>query len=200
MATWTRVQIEVMARASGWGARSADVSYVAMAESSGDDKVVNSIGCVGLLQINQPVHVGSHPTWTKKWLQNPMNNLAAGLVLYKAAGEKFDGPWLDSRDKGAGGGWGKHVKGSGSTGDTPPDTGSTGSTGTADATQAGVWDTTEGLLDAAGWIANPQNWIRVLYVAGGGVLVIVGIAVIARPLLEKAAGPVIKSVAKGAMP
>lgn len=197
MATWTRVQIEVMARGSGWGAQSKDVSYVAMAESSGDDKIVNSIGCVGLLQINQPVHVKAHPKWTKKWLQNPMNNLAAGLVLYKAAGKKFDGPWLDSRDKGAGGGWGKHVEGSGSAGDGTSDS---GSPGTEDATQAGVWDTAEGFLDAAGWIANPQNWIRVLYVVGGGALVITGIAVIARPLLQNAAGPVVKSVAKGAMP
>lgn len=111
MATWSRVQIEVMARGEGWGKRSKDISHVAMAESAGNDKVVNSIGCVGLLQINQPVHVKAHPTWTRSWLQNPGNNLKAGLALYKAAGNKLDGPWLDSRDKGSGGGWGSKVSG-----------------------------------------------------------------------------------------
>lgn len=109
---YSKAQVAIMARAAGWGSRSNDVAEVAMAESGGDSNVVNSIGCVGLLQINQPVHVKAHPKWTRSWLQNPINNLSAGLVLYKAAGSKFDGPWLDSRDKGGGGGWGGKVSGS----------------------------------------------------------------------------------------
>lgn len=210
MATYDRATIEGMAMLAGWGKRSKDVSYVAMAESSGDASVVNSIGCVGLLQINQPVHVGSHPQWTVKWLKDPINNLKAGLVLYKAAGEKFDGPWLDSRDKGAGGGWGQHVKGSG-----------TGGTGT-DATQAsdpcdalkgtpgydycvgkGRGDGDNSLIpgaDVAGqvgrlaqavakageWIADPANWVRVIYVVGGGVLAIAAVNMVARPYISPA--------------
>jgi hypothetical protein len=112
---YSRQQIALMARSAGWGKQADNVAWVAMAESSGDASAVNSIGAVGLLQINQPVHVGSHPKWTVSWLKDPINNLEAGLVLYKAAGNKYDGPWLDSRDKGGGGGWGQHVSGSGAT-------------------------------------------------------------------------------------
>lgn len=179
MATWTRPEVEVLARATGWGNASKDVSYVAMAESSGDDKVVNSIGAVGLLQILQPVHVKAHPTWTTAWLQNPQNNMRAGLVLYKAAGNKFDGPWLDSRDKGAGGGWGKDVKGTG----TSTDQGGIGDaiSGGVDAVTGAVEGTAQiaQLIGAATlWISNPKNWIRIMYAVGGSVLVVAGIGII----------------------
>jgi hypothetical protein len=62
------------------------MAAVAMAESSGRADVVNSIGCVGLWQINQPVHVKSHPTWTKDWLKNPINNARAAKVIYQSQG------------------------------------------------------------------------------------------------------------------
>lgn len=201
MAKWSRVQIEVMARAAGWGARSKDASYVAMAESSGDDKIVNSIGCVGLLQINQPVHVGSHPKWTRAWLQNPMNNLAAGLVLYKASGWS---PWADSKDKGGGGGWGQYVAGSGSTGVTPVDddpcgllkgpakdqclaaqNGQDGVPNLGD-TAAQIGRLAQALAKAGNWTANPQNWVRIAYVVGGGLLALTAVSVIVRPYADRA--------------
>lgn len=212
MATWTRAQIEVMARGAGWGARSRDVSYVAMAESSGDSSVVNSIGAVGLLQINQPVHVGSHPKWTVKWLQDPINNLSAGLVLYKEAG-KFDGPWLDSRDKGDGGGWGDKVSGgSGGTGTATPagDDPCAWAKGTPayeyckrgheDPNQelpntgqgaGNLWDLAleigrlaQAVAKGGNWLANPANWVRIAYVVGGGVLALTAVSVIAQPTLR----------------
>lgn len=117
MAKYSRAEIEGMAVLAGWGRHARDASWVAMAESSGDSSIINSIGATGLMQINQPVHVKAHPTWTKTWLQNPMNNLRAAKRLFDDAGQKWDGPWLDSRDKGGlptgNGGWGQHVKGSG---------------------------------------------------------------------------------------
>lgn len=114
MATWTRNEVAIFARSAGWKGAADDASWVAMAESSGNDKTVNSIGCVGLMQINQPVHVGSHPKWSVKWLQDPINNMSAALVLYKAAGNSFDQAWADSKTKGGiPGGWGPHVKGGG---------------------------------------------------------------------------------------
>lgn len=202
MAKWPRGSIEIMARASGWGARAKDVSYVAMAESSGDDKVVNSIGCVGVLQINQPVHVRAHPKWTVKWLQDPINNLAAGKVLYDAAGKKFDGPWLDSRDKGAGGGWGQHVKGAGGGSgveqakDDPcellkgtpgydycvRDKGDSGTPGDAlGDTAAQIGRVAQAIAKAGNWLADPANWVRIAYVTGGGLLALTAVSVIIRP-------------------
>lgn len=185
MAVYSRAQIEVMARAAGWGSASRDASYVAMAESSGDASAVNSIGATGLMQILQPVHVKAHPTWTTAWLKNPINNLTAGRILYKAAGSKFDGPWLDSRDKGAGGGWGAHVKGSGSSSSADqagfdPWAGDevAGALGDVPGLQ-GVADIASFTAKAGNWISNPANWIRILYVAGGAALVITGLTVIA---------------------
>lgn len=215
---YSRVQIEVMARAAGWGSQSKNASYVAIEESGGDASIVNSIGATGLMQINQPVHVGAHPTWTKTWLKNPINNLKAAKVLYDAAGQKWDGPWLDSRDKGATGGWGKHVSGGGSGGasqiaDDPcadikgpakeycerdrdgipqediPDYGS----GFTDIPMQ-LGRIVEVLTKGANWAAEPANWLRVGYVVGGGVLAIAAVNVVARPYVQpvlRAAGDVI---------
>lgn len=202
MAKWSRAQIAVMARAVGWGSHSEDVAEVAMAESGGDDKVVNSIGCVGLLQINQPEHVSAHPKWTRAWLQNPMNNLAAGLVLFKAAGNKFDGPWLDSRDKGGGGGWGGKVSGGVSQiGDDP----CKNLTGLAREMclknqrlgeemqenppgEGSLWDSAQqigrlaqAVAKAGNWLADPGNWVRIAYVTGGTVLALVAVNVVIQP-------------------
>lgn len=65
---------------------------VAIGESSGRVEVVNSIGCVGLWQINQPVHVSAHPTWTRAWLQNAVNNARAAYSL--SGGGRTWGPWV----------------------------------------------------------------------------------------------------------
>lgn len=202
MATYSRAQIEIMALGVGWGSRSKDISYVAMAESSGNSITVNSIGCVGLLQINQPVHVGSHPKWTRAWLQDPINNLTAGLVLFKGAGNKLDGPWADSKNKGDGGGWGEHV--SSSSGavqvDDDPCKYVIGPLGDACREEQNggsvvpkVGDTAEQLgrvaqavAKAGNWLADPGNWVRIAYVAGGGLLALTAVNVIIQPYTNRA--------------
>lgn len=207
MARYSRAEIEGMAVLAGWGSHARDASWVAMAESSGDASVINSIGATGLMQINQPVHVQAHPTWTKKWLQNPMNNLRAAKRLFDDAGQKWDGPWLDSRDKGGlpgGGGWGSKVKGGGGAtqvDDDPcdllPEGGARdwcerdeGDTGTPldEATDAAeqLSRIAQAIAKGANWIADPANWVRVVYVVGGGVLTVAAVNVIARPAIAPA--------------
>lgn len=208
---YSRAEIQTYAVLAGWGTRASDASWVAMAESSGDASVVNSIGAVGLMQINQPVHVQAHPSWSVKWLQNPVNNLRAAKVLFDAAGKKWDGPWLDSRDKGGlptgNGGWGQHVKGSGATTVSDPCEGLTGDMKTrCEESNGGTTDIPIDPNDpgaggdlgslvlqvgrlaqitakAANWMADPANWVRVTYVVGGGVLAIAAVNVIARPVV-----------------
>lgn len=173
----TQSQIQMYAQSAGltpadkWAA-------IAMAESSGNTDVVNSIGCVGLWQINQPVHVGSHPQWTVAWLKDPANNAKAAKVIAGSQGlsawEAYTGP----DGKGSDGPWQKYYK---------------GGTGTADATPAldlnpfgGVGDAVDGLSKIAGdiesagtWISTPYNWVRIGYVVAGAVLVIMGLGIVA---------------------
>lgn len=85
MATLTQTQVYALALMVGLP-NPRVMAAVAMAESSGRTDVVNSIGCVGLWQINQPVHVKTHPSWTVEWLKNPINNASAAKVVYKAQG------------------------------------------------------------------------------------------------------------------
>jgi hypothetical protein len=215
VAKYSRAEIEGMAVLAGWGRHARDASWVAMAESSGDASIVNSIGATGLMQVLQPVHVKANPGWSVKWLQNPMNNLRAAKKLFDQAGQKWDGPWLDSRDKGGlptgNGGWGQHVKGSGggiSQVDDDPcdllpegpardwcerDDGSDGGTPDMGTPLDDVKDTAEQLgriaqaiAKGANWIADPANWVRVVYVVGGGVLTVAAVNVIARPAIAPA--------------
>jgi len=198
MATYTQAQIAVMARGVGWP-DPEKIARIAMAESSGRADVVNSIGATGLLQINQPVHVGSHPTWTTAWLKDPIHNLSAGLVLYradKAAGGDGYRPWVSSQGTWGKGGveqaadeespcelldyWGKKlcyerskgVEGDGGLSGTPGDL-----TDAADQ----IGRVAQAIAKAGNWIAEPANWVRVAYVAGGGLLALTAVTVIIRP-------------------
>lgn len=215
---YSRAEVQALAVMAGWGTRAGEASWVAMAESSGDPAIVNSIGAVGLLQINQPVHVKAHPSWTQTWLKNPVNNLRAGKVLFDEAGQKWDGPWLDSRDKGGlptgNGGWGQHVKGgsatavsdpcenltgdmkkrceesNGGTSDIPIDPNDPASGGDLGSLVLQVGRLAQITAKAANWMADPANWVRVVYVVGGGVLAVAAVNVVARPVVQ----PVVQSV------
>lgn len=115
MPTLTQGQVAQVARMAGLPGDPDVWAAVAMAESSGRTDVVNSIGCVGLWQINQPVHVRSHPQWTVGWLKNPVNNAKAAKEIYRSQGwgawEAYtgpdgrgsDGPWRQYYRKGSGG-------------------------------------------------------------------------------------------------
>lgn len=49
------------------------------------------------------------------------------------------------------------------------------------------------VVKAAGWIANPDNWIRILKVAIGAGLILSGLIILARPAVE----PVLDAVPAG---
>lgn len=78
---------------AGWrGEELVTATAVALAESSGQYWVVNQIGCVGLWQINVPVH----PQWTTAAMKDPAKNAAAAMTLYKgakSAGKNAWSPW-----------------------------------------------------------------------------------------------------------
>jgi Lysozyme like domain len=51
---------------------------------------------------------------------------------------------------------------------------------------------------AGTWISDPRNWIRILYVALGGALVIGALVVVAQPIATEVAGPAVKTAIKAA--
>lgn len=211
-------QIVQAARAGGLPGDADMWAAVAMAESSGRTDVVNPIGCVGLWQINQPVWVKSHPSWTKEWLKNPVNNARAAAVVYRAQGMKAweaytgpdgtgsDGPWRQYY-RGARGGataaswdpfedfWngllGEPKRGPGSEGwdEDPfgilPDVQT--DLGIGDVAK-GVGAIAEAVQKTAVWLGDSRNWVRVGYVTGGAVLVVMGLSIVARPLLNATPG------------
>lgn len=88
---WSAKQIAQLAYSAGWRGEDLVVATaMALAESSGRYWIVNSIGCVGLWQINVPVHIKDHPTWTTAAMKDPERNVAAARILWKDRGWK---PW-----------------------------------------------------------------------------------------------------------
>lgn len=92
MAYLSMVQIAGYAKQAGFSGNALITAVaVAMAESSGNTNVENSIGCVGLFQIYGKIHRRSHPTWTNSWLKSPGNNAKAAYIL--SNGGKNWKPW-----------------------------------------------------------------------------------------------------------
>ncbi|MEU0398349.1 transglycosylase SLT domain-containing protein [Streptomyces sp. NPDC006208] len=200
-------QMSMLARAAGLPGDPDVWAAVGMAESSGDTNVVNGIGCVGIWQINQPVHVKSNPTWTVKWLQNPMNNAIAAKKIHKSQGwnawEAYTGP----DGTGSDGPWRQYYKKGSSAGAQPVDfdfwdpldilpDGSTD--GMPDL--PGV-DTVEGIADAiaktADVLVNPQTWLRIAYGAIGVVLIAGGLFLLVKTTAVNQASGAVGKVIKG---
>ncbi len=197
MATLTQSQVYAIAVSTGL-AQPKLMAAIAMAESSGRTDVVNSIGCVGLWQINQPVHVKTHPTWTKSWLSNPVNNARAAKVIYQQQGleawESYtDGrfkKYMDSTAQGSDGGFELFDPLNILPGNQDEQIQST--TGTQ-----GIADIASFAAKAGNWVSNPRNWLRIVYVIGGVTLVVVGVSSLARPYVMKAANAATDVVPQG---
>ena len=231
MTILTQDQIVQVARAGGLPGDPEVWSAIAMAESSGDPTVVNEIGCVGLWQINQKAHVKAHPTWTVAWLQNPVNNAKAASVIYRAQGfdawEGYTGPsghgssgnWRNFYRKSKAvqvfdwndpfglwpKGWGKAPGSKG--GDTLNDW-TDGSGSTSQSLDPGIGDVATGVgtiaeavKKTAVWLGNSKHWVQIGYVVGGGVLVLLGLTIVARPLLNATpTGRAVTTAAKALKP
>lgn len=212
MATLTQSQVYTIALLAGLP-DAKKMAAIAMAESSGRTDVVNSIGCVGLWQINQPVHVKANPQWTQEWLKNPVNNAMAakkilasqglkawevytngmylkymGKPVQKEAGsleEVQQASWWDPLNLLPGGGDGSVL--------TP------GLEGVGDIADS-VWGIAESMQKAAVWMAQPKNWLRIAYINIGGFIAIAAVISIAS---KTKAGAAVKrttgNVAKGAL-
>lgn len=198
MATLTQSQIYAIAVSTGLPQPKL-MAAIAMAESSGRTNVVNPIGCVGLWQINQPVHVKDHPTWTKAWLSNPVNNARAAKVVYQMQGLEAWESYTDGRFK-------KYMDSTaqGITDIDPLDPfnlikGNQGGDAldAAGGAVGSIGDIAGFAAKAGNWVSNPRNWLRIVYVIGGVALVVVGVSSLARPYVMKAANAATDVVPQG---
>lgn len=142
----------------------------------------------GLWQINS-IHRKKHPDWTVAWLKDRTHNAQAARTLYEASGFS---PWDSSRSC-----WEKEVKTSRSERDTSLyDVPVVGDTAEAIANVGATFATVGGvIIDAAKWLGDPGNWLRILFVVGGiGLGVVAGASV----LSESKTGKQLVSAGKAA--
>lgn len=200
MATLTYAQIRAYAAAAG--AANPDVAAaVAMAESGGSTTAHNAVppdNSYGLWQINMYGTMG--PARRKQLgissnaqLTDPATN-ARAMVVISSGGSNFS-PWTTYTS----GKYKKYLQGSNTapTNTNAVDAGFTASNANAITDIPGdMWDgiknATQVVVDAANWIVNPSNWLRIAYVAGGVSVVLVGLAILLEKPVMNAQGGVAK--------
>lgn len=160
---------------------------IALAESSGNATVINSIGATGLWQINQPVHVKAHPTWTKQWLQNPNNNAKAAYVL--SNGGKNWTPWEAYTRL-------MHIKFMLLAANAATQVGETSTNDSSSPFLDATEGKTEGISNFLNALGSKNFWIRVLYYVVGIAMLAVGISKLTR--IDNAIANVVLGVTKTA--
>jgi Lysozyme like domain len=161
---------------------------IALAESSGNTDATNrntngSID-VGLWQINS-VHRRAHPEWTEIWLKNPMNN-ARAMDIVSANGTNWT-PWTVYNS-------GRYRDFLDEAGGASLDAQPTDIPIIPDALEdpfRAMLDIAEWVGKAAAWIAKPENWIRVVQVVAGGLLILVAANAVVSQQLLKVAEPIL---------
>lgn len=187
-------------RAAGWSSAGQITIGVAVAyaESGGRTDATNQnrngSRDLGLWQIND----GAHP-WIKSqnW-QDPGVNTAAAFRVWREAGGSWR-PWVAYTS----GSYRQYLLQGKQGADAPVTPGASDplvadpALGLGDITDAAesVADAVKLAASVATWVANPHNWLRVAWVAGGGVMILAGLNLAARPLTAPAVSSV-KGVAK----
>jgi hypothetical protein len=197
-------QIATFAAAAGF--RGADLQTsvaVALAESGGNPAAHNLSSredSRGLWQIN----VRAHPEFASSNLYDPATNArAARAVLAKQGWRAWsvftNGKFLLYMP--TAGVAVRSMPGGVDTGDPLADK----AAGVIDETAGGVLDTGRSVVaigqlaaKAGTWISDPRNWMRIVYVALGGALVVGALVMVALPVATSVAAPVVKTAVKAA--
>jgi Lysozyme like domain len=203
MARLTAIQIATHAAAAGF--RGADLQTsvaVALAESGGNPAAHNLSSredSRGLWQIN----VRAHPELAGNLFDPATNARAARAVLRKQGWRAWsvftNGKFVLYMP--TAGVAVRSLPGGIDTGDPVGDA----AAGAVDSTVGAVVDAGKAVLSIADlmaragtWISNPQNWLRVAYIALGGALLIGALVVVAAPMASNVipAGKVVKTAKK----
>jgi len=193
--------VEVARHAQRAGFRGNDLVRAvahAGAESSFDPNATNNIGAghTGLWQISG-VHLRDHPQWTRAWLKNPANNAVAAYTLFRQSGWQ---PWLATAGRRL-----LYMKTAEDAvrqiGETNVDPTTIGGAIDAPDLSGGMLGTAKQAIElavkAGNWINDPSNWLRVLYVGLGGILVVSALIVVVLPAVQSTAKTATKVATKG---
>jgi len=221
VSTLSAAQIAGVAKGAGFtGDGLTKAVAIALAESSGRTDVVNFLGCVGLWQIYQSVHVRAHPTWTTAWLKVPQNNAAAAYVLssggtnwrpwetytngmylaHMGAARAAVGAPAGVENVGAWGDFGSAVGGAlgpvlglpfGSQAGGAAGGALDGAGSGAIAAAGGVLGTLDAVGGFFGVLGQRGTWVRVLEVVGGAGLMVAGIALVGHGVIGDVAAEMV---------
>lgn len=172
------------------GSELGRATSVAIAESGGDTAVVSSTGCCyGLMQIN----VRKHTQWTAEQMRDPVQNTKAAYTLWKESGWR---PWDSSRlgqfawrlraDAAVQKFLASNPK------EILPNVG--GQVADTLVPGRGSESAITSLGNAVQFFTVGRNWGRIGMIGLGGILLIVALAQLSKPITV----PIIKTAAKGA--
>lgn len=208
MANLSQAQIEMYARAAGM-TNPQVMAAIAMAESGGNPRAHNPIppdNSYGLWQVNMLGSMG--PARRKQFGINSNSQLFDPAINAKAAAQILKSQGLKAWSTYTNGAYKKYMGKTGGTsqaglwddwndpwnlwpddsGTPPPESPWESLTGSDPSeTFAGITDVAQLGVKIAEWTSNPRNWLNVLYVAGGGLLVLVTLSATVR---QQIMGPV----------
>lgn len=178
----------------------ATATAIALAESSGRTKVVNTIGCcVGLWQINYRVH-----NVTKQNMQDPAKNAAEAFrisgsgtnwkpwTVYNTGAYKLYMPTATAAAKAIRAG---SNSGGQSLADDIVEIGDP--LGLADPVTEAAASFFQPITAVKDWISDRNNIFRIIKVIAGVGLIAVGAVLVVKPMVENVAGSAVGVVAKG---
>ena len=194
MATLTYGQVLTLATSVGMK-EPRKMAAIAMAESSGDTNAHNPNGLdnsYGLWQINMkgdkgPARRKQFGIATNEALYNPLTNALAAKKVY--ADQGF-GAWSTY----GGEKYNRYLTGGGSA--ESVDQASVESASAVPDVTGSVADIASTSLAAATWISTPNNWLRIAYVTGGIIVVVVALRTLMAPVVDKAASGAMKIATK----
>jgi len=211
---YTIGQVAAFLVQSSWGNEPKDVQATAvaviMAESGGNSTAVGDGGnSIGWMQ----VYLVAHPWARSLDLKNPKVNLEAGHKIYEEAGDSFSpwSVWWRNARRREGPGQGRYrvyLLAARSAVDNLRKVGSPGFGDILDTTGEALKDPGGALAeldlpgpfdDAVRFLSKAHSWQRIAYVILGGALVVVGLAIVARPAVEQVSSVIPAGAAAKAM-
>lgn len=186
MAKLSNHQILDLAYKVGWR-KAGDLERVlaiVLAESGGNTEAENRC-CVGLMQINVLVH----KQYTRAEMKQAEPNMRAGFLLWQQSGWA---PWKDSR-----GGQllrGPEARASTATWHASPGVGEEGTAGAVGSIPgvSGIGEAVDAANRVTQWITTPANIGRIVMVLLGGIIIVGGVLILARPAAQEAIRTAVK--------